>query len=146
MMLERGQRAVLIAAALSLYAALMHLLAAPDHLEEWWGYGAFMLAAAFAQGTFAPMLLGASGKTYFRPVVLAGIAGNAAIVALYVYTRTVGIPLGPGAGKVEPVGDMGWIDVTATLAEMALVLVLWRARGPSPDTVPPATDAGEASR
>jgi hypothetical protein len=31
------------AAALSLMAAAIHLWAVPDHLEEWWGYGAFFL-------------------------------------------------------------------------------------------------------
>ncbi len=34
------------AAALSLIAALVHLAVTPEHLSEWWGYGAFFLAAA----------------------------------------------------------------------------------------------------
>ena len=44
-------------AALSLLAAAMHLWVVPEHLEEWWGYGAFFLVCAFAQGLYALGLL-----------------------------------------------------------------------------------------
>jgi hypothetical protein len=51
-----------------------------------------------------------------------GIAGNIAIVTLYVVTRTVGIPwFGPHAGDVE---EMGVIDLLTTLTEVALIGVL----------------------
>jgi hypothetical protein len=55
-------------------------------------------------------------------VLLAGIAGNLAIVVLYLLTRTVGIPLlGPEAGKVEGVG---LADLGATTSEMGIALAL----------------------
>ena len=49
---SRGTAATLAlrAAALSLLAATIHLWVAPDHLEEWWGYGAFFVVLATAQG------------------------------------------------------------------------------------------------
>jgi len=58
-----------------------------------------------------------------------GIAGNSAIVLLYLLTRVVGIPLfGPEAGEVEGVGV---IDLRVTSSEVAIVvalgeLLLWR--------------------
>jgi hypothetical protein len=36
------------AAALSLLAAAIHLWVAPEHFEEWWGYGAFFVVLAVA--------------------------------------------------------------------------------------------------
>jgi hypothetical protein len=112
-------------AALSLLAGLIHLWVVPEHFEEWWGYGMFFLVAAVAQVVYVPLLL----RWPNRAILLLGIAGNSAIVLLYLLTRVVGIPLfGPEAGEVEGVGI---IDVCATSSEVAIMvalgmLVLWR--------------------
>ncbi|MDP9351023.1 MAG: hypothetical protein M3P51_05725 [Chloroflexota bacterium] len=106
------------AADLSLVAALIHAWAIPEHFGEWWGYGIFFLVVAVAQAYLSDGLL-------YRPrprLFLAGIAGNLAVVALYVATRSVGIPVfGPHAGEVEPVGA---IDLASVLAEVALIAAL----------------------
>jgi hypothetical protein len=113
-------------AALSLVAALIHLWVMPEHFEEWWGYGTFFLVAAVAQALYVPLLLRWRDRTV---LLLVGIAGNSAIVLLYLLTRVVGIPLfGPEAGEVEGVGV---IDACATSSEVAIVLalgalLLWR--------------------
>jgi hypothetical protein len=74
-----------------------------------------------AQALYAPLLL--LGPT--RVVLLSGIAGNLAIVALYVLTRTAGIPLlGPEAGEVE---GIGFLDVCATASEAGIALALGAA-------------------
>jgi hypothetical protein len=115
-------------AALSLIAGLIHLWVTPEHFEEWWGYGTFFLVAALAQVVYVPLLL----RWPNRSVLLLGIAGNSAIVLLYLFTRVVGVPLfGPEAGEVEGVGI---IDVCATMSEAAIVvafgaLLLWRLAG-----------------
>ena len=109
------------AAALSLLAALIHLWVTPEHFEEWWGYGAFFLVAAAAQVLYAPLVL----VWPTRIVLLGGIAGNLAIVALYLLTRTVGIPLfGPGAGEVE---GAGFVDLCATASEVGIAMALGAA-------------------
>ncbi len=106
-------------AALSLLAALIHLWVMPEHFEEWWGYGTFFLVAAVAQVVYVPLLLRWPNRTL---LLLLGIAGNSAIVLLYLLTRVVGIPLfGPEAGEVERVG---FIDVCATSSEAAIVVAL----------------------
>ena len=57
-----------------------------------------------------------------RSILLLGIVGNLAIIALYVMTRTLGIPFfGPHAGEVEAVGI---IDLASKVLELALVIVL----------------------
>jgi hypothetical protein len=87
------------AASLSLLAAAMHLWAVPDHLEEWWGYGAFFVVLALAQGLYA---LGLVRWPPSRAYFLVGVAGNLAVAILWLVTRTTGIPLlGPHAGEVE---------------------------------------------
>lgn len=118
---------VYAAVTLSLVAALIHLWVAPVHFEVWWGYGAFFLAAASAQGLFAVALLRWPGWT----LSLAGIFGNLAIVALYIVTRTSGVPFGPHATRAE---EAGILDMTTTAVELATMVVLLsllggRARG-----------------
>ncbi len=110
---------LLRAVVLSALAGMIHMLMGPVYFEEWLGYGAFFFGAASAQILFA-MILAA-----YRPnrlVLWAGILGNAAIVALWAVTRTVGIPFfGPQAGVVQPVGVP---DALATLIEVALIVHL----------------------
>src|SRR5215208_1784129 len=83
-----GRERTLYAAALSLLAALLQLWVTPEHFEEWWGYGAFFVVAAAAQILYVPIVV----LWPTRIVLLGGIAGNLAIVVLYLLTRTVGIP------------------------------------------------------
>lgn len=113
------QRLILyLAALLSLVAAFIHVLVTPEHFAEWWGYGSFFLATVIAQTMFAPVVL----QWPRRSILIAGIAGNAAIAVMWVVSRFIGIPFfGPGAGEVEPVGSL---DVICTAAEIALIALL----------------------
>lgn len=106
------------AAAFSLVAALIHLLVTPEHLEDWWGYGASLLAFAIFQGVYAAVVL----RWPARPVLLLGVAANLAVAILWLVTRTTGIPLfGPHAGEIEGVGVL---DLACTLAEVGVVVGL----------------------
>jgi hypothetical protein len=111
------RHAVATAAALSLAVAWIHFVYMRSHFDEWWGYGAFFLAAGAGQALFAPLVLR-------RPapwLIAGGIAGNLAIVGMYVLTRTSGPPLGPHAHAPERVG---LADLGATATEIVLVAVL----------------------
>jgi hypothetical protein len=108
-----------------------------EHFEEWWGYGTFFIVASVAQGVYGLILLdvlpipsavirrlpwreSADGSS--RTFYLLGILGNAAIIALYVVTRTVGIPFfGPEAGEVEALSA---ISVVSKVIELALIVCL----------------------
>ena len=107
-----------VAVALSLVTAVIHLWVAPEHFGEWWGYGAFFVVTAAAQGALAlGLVLWPS-----RPLLLSGAAGNLIVVILWLVTRTTGIPLlGPHAGEVEEVGSL---DLVCTVAEVCVVVGL----------------------
>ena len=115
---KRPSKMLYTAAALSLVAGLIHVWAMPGHYKEWWGYGTFFLVVAIAQVFLSDALL-------YRPrrrLFLAGVAGNLAVIILYVVTRTVGIPFfGPHAGEVE---EMGVLDLLSIGVEIALVITL----------------------
>jgi hypothetical protein len=106
-----------LAAALSASSAGAHLAVMAPHWSEWWAHGAFFLACAVTQALLAVLVL-------WRPwswVLLTGIAGNLAIVTMYVYSRTNGAPVGPHEGVPEPPGAL---DLTTTAGELMLVALL----------------------
>lgn len=135
--MNRPKRLVVVAAALSLAAALIHLWVTSEHFDEWWGYGAFFLVVATAQALYAVALVRRP-----RPWLLAlGTVGNLAIIGLWVVTRTLGVPsVGPAAGETEPVGSL---DVASKLAEAGLVAILLFLRGRADGALLPAEHAGQ---
>jgi hypothetical protein len=106
------------AAGLSLLAAWVHLAYVASHWQDWWAYGAFFLGMGVFQGVSVPAIVHRPRST---PVALAVIAGNLAIVGMYVLSRTAGIPMGPHEGVVE---EAGAIDLAVTAAEVAVVACL----------------------
>lgn len=70
-------------------------------------------------------------------MLYAGIIGNGLIIALYLVTRTVGVPVfGPDAGEVEP---FGVIDVISKIVELGLIVslvMLLRAQRSSGQQIP----------
>jgi hypothetical protein len=106
------------AGALSLLTGWVHLAYIAPHWDDWWAYGVFFLAAGAFQALCAPAIV---RRPRSAPVALAAIAGNLAIVGMYVLSRTAGVPLGPHEGVVE---EAGAIDLAVTAAEIATVLCL----------------------
>jgi hypothetical protein len=102
-------------ALLSVGAAVIHFVVIPGHWDEYRGQGLFFIIAAIAQLLWAVWVVVAPSRLLY----LAGAAGNAAIVALWVVTRTYGIPAGPGAGEREAVE---FADTLATAFEVLLVV------------------------
>lgn len=99
-------------AVASVCAAAPHVAVMPSHFKESLWYGTFFLGAALSQIGFAAWVLIRPS----RAVVTAGIVGSILIVALWLFTRTVEVPLGPGRGEVETIG---LLDVVSTSAEVA---------------------------
>lgn len=110
------------AAFLSAGAGYVHLAYMQSHWRDWWAYGAFFLAAGVFQLLYGPVLLRRPGPK----VVLLGIAGNLAVVGMYVYSRTEGVPLGPHARVKEAAGA---VDVATTAAEILVVALLLALAG-----------------
>jgi hypothetical protein len=96
-------------------AAAVHVVVMPDHFEESALYGTFFATAAIAQFGYSALLLARPS----RSLLAAGVLGNAAILVLWLITRTVGIPLGPAAGTTE---TFGGLDVLASVFELTIAI------------------------
>ncbi len=110
---------------LGLAAALAHVWALPDHLDEWWGYGLFFLVAAAFQGVYSLVLDSFYRRDWFLAL---GIAGNLSLVLLWLLSRTAGNPRpGPHTGHVESVGIVDGATASLELALIgALGIAFWR--------------------
>jgi hypothetical protein len=117
-------RTAVTAAALSLLAAWIHFAYVADHWRDWWAYGVAFVAMGAFQGLLVAGLLRWPRSTW---VALTGIGGNLAIVAMYVWSRTAGIPMGPHIGVVEKATV---IDLACTASEIVLMGVLVAMLGP----------------
>ena len=146
---ERGsatERARWRAGSLSIAAGVAHGLVAPEHFREWWGYGLFFGLAAIAQVFYGGLLLIApwrydatgglrpSTARTDRIFYIAGALGMAALIAVYVISRSVGIPvLGPDAGRIEPITPAGLTTKVLEAAALATLVMLWREPAVSRD-------------
>ncbi len=127
----------------SVLAGAIHLAVAPEHVEEWWLYGAFFVVIGLFQLAYATTVL--RWPTPFG--ALTGILVNLGIVLTWVASRTTGLPITPpeggaghgegpgvagpipleGAHPVEPghgVDAVGAVDLVATGAELLVVCLL----------------------
>lgn len=113
--LSAAESAVLLIGALSIVTGIIHVgIAAND----------FQLSPSFTPliAMFAAFQLGWGGLAVLRPsrgALIWGAAVNAAIVALWIMSRTVGMPIGPQPWVPEPVGV---VDAIAAVAESVVVL------------------------
>jgi hypothetical protein len=110
-------------AALSVGAAAIHFAVVFAHFEEYTLYGVFFLVLSWAQLIWPAVLVWRPS----RPWLWAGIGGNAIVLAVYVASRTVGLPFGPDLHNTESVGGL---DVVSCVLEAGLIAgcaaLLWR--------------------
>jgi hypothetical protein len=106
-------------AMLSVLAAVIHFAVAGSHFQEYWLFGVFLLGVAWLQ-------LGWAAAALFRPtrrLVSSGAVLNAAVIVVYILTRTAGDIVGPDPGEAEPAG---FGDLLCTVAEAVIVAgCLW---------------------
>jgi hypothetical protein len=101
-------------ALLSLGAAGIHFAFIGVHLAEDWAHGAFFAIVAWAQLAWAAAIV----LRPSRPLLRAGALGSGAVIATWVVSRTMGVPVGPDAGSPEPVA---LYDSLATVFELGIV-------------------------
>jgi hypothetical protein len=122
-------------AVLSFASAAIHASVTSEHFHEALIYGAFFLVASAAQAAWAVLIVRRANRT----LLIVGAAGNAAVIALWTLTRTVGLPIGPEPWHPESVGAA---DLASTFFELVLVLtaailLARKARErPNPRTLP----------
>jgi hypothetical protein len=109
--------AVAVAAACLLGAEGIHTAVIAEHFTEWWAEGVFFLALSVVEGGLAAALLLAPA----RPTRQAAVLASVGTIAVWAWSRTTGLPIGPEAGYPEPVGRA---DTVATLLEALTALAL----------------------
>ncbi|XAS67853.1 hypothetical protein V3C33_00455 [Micrococcaceae bacterium Sec5.7] len=128
-----GHGRLFLAAAL-FGSAAVHAAVVPEHLSEWGAAGAFFLVLAAAQLALGLLLL-----IRPRPGLLLAIAAVSIVpLALWLYSRTVGLPFGPAAGVPETVGVPDCAAGALELGTLLVAVIVLRRSGRLPGR-PPAS-------
>jgi len=121
-------------AAASAGAGVIHLAVAPDHLREWVPFGVFFLVLGVAQLAWAALV-------WIRParsLLITGAIANAGVVALWLLSRSAGIPIGPEHWSPEAIG---FADVVCSAYEALIVVAVWALLREGDRELRPATGA-----
>lgn len=105
----------LFLAATLLGSAAIHAAVVPEHLSEWAGAGVFFAVLAAAQIAAGLLSLGRR----HRAVLVAVTAVSIVPLALWLCSRTVGLPFGPNAGVPE---STGLADIACCVLELGTLL------------------------
>jgi hypothetical protein len=108
--------ALFAACALAWGASLIHVEAAIGHLGESKLYALLFELTACAQAVWGVAVYRSQRAGLLR----IGAAGSLAIVAVWVMSRTSGLPFGPEPWEAESIGSL---DLIATLDEIALAVI-----------------------
>lgn len=109
------------AAALAFTSELIHLWQVPDEFIIWPLRGIFFLLVAIAQGALAVNLIFAPRRLTFQ----LGIALNIFILAIWTFTRLVGVPTWIVFDR-QPVTTAGLAAMTIAMMIIGLLLTLNR--------------------
>src|SRR5215471_18726058 len=101
-------------ASLSAGAAAIHFTVIFGHSTQYALYGVFFLVLSWAQLIWAAVVLWRPSRSW----LWLGLTGNAIVLAVYVASRTTGLPIGPDNGHPEPFGGL---DVVSAILEFALI-------------------------
>ncbi len=123
-------------ALVSAAAAAIHLAVVVEHLGESVVLGAFFLALGAAQGGYAAAVLLRPG----RRLLVIGLVSTGAVVLLWAYTRTVGVPFGLGPREPAQAADL----VATALQVGAMLLTSMALRRPAPHVAHATTSSAGA--
>ena len=97
--------------------AAIHFAVAPEHLRSVPAYGIFFLALGVAQAAIAVLILLRPSS----PLLLGGAALSLLVIAIWLLSRTVGLPIAPIPWRPEAIGLP---DLLSTLMEWIAVWLL----------------------
>ena len=126
-MQSRGFGLRIAAACFLLGPAAIHFAVAPEHLRTYPLYGVFFIVLGLVQAGLAALILLRPSP----PLLLGGAAFSLLVIAIWLLSRTLGLPIAPIPWQAEPVGLP---DFLSTLMEWiaAWLLVAADARLESP--------------
>jgi hypothetical protein len=107
---------VLLMCGLVWAAGLIHVQAAIDHLSEVPAYTVCFVLLAVVQVAWGIALY----RSPHRNLLIAGVIGSLCVLAVWVLSRTSGLPIGPQPGEPE---ELGLLDIMASADAIALVLL-----------------------
>jgi hypothetical protein len=108
---------IAIAAGLSFGAAAIHNAVIPEHFGEDPLIGLAFVAMTVMQLGWGLLYLAVPNTV----VAFIGLVVNDGLIALWAWTRTFGLPIGPEPDQPEAIA---FIDVTATFLEILLIVLL----------------------
>jgi hypothetical protein len=117
-------------------AGFVHAVVTPEHFQEGAAAGLFTLAVTLGQ-----MLVVVAGLNWpSRKLWRWSAVANAAVVVIWVASRTTGVPIGPAPWTAEPAG---LLDVACSAYELAIVAgCVAMTRTPNTVSLRPACQAG----
>ena len=115
-----------------LCSAHLHVAVIPEHLTGWGAAALLLLLLAAAEVAVAAMLL----QRQRRAVLVVAALVAVVPLVLWLYSRTAGLPFGPGAGSAETFGVPGTVAAILEVVTLLAALLLlrrtdWLARRPS---------------
>lgn len=103
-------------------AALIHFAVVQEHWEEYWLIGLFFAVIGCLQAILAFMVLVRPNQGVYRTVAFVSLS----LMALWWYSRMVGVPIGPHKGMLE---DARFADILCTEFEtvglIGAVMLTW---------------------
>jgi hypothetical protein len=106
-------------------AGAIHAAQAPHHLAEWWAAGMTFVVLAAGQ---AALGVATTVRTDRRLRLLTQVV-SLATIGLWAVSRAIGLPVGPEAGRLEPVGRADLAAATLEAASTLACGVLLRLGG-----------------
>ena len=125
--MDNNKKLLTWTAVLSMLALVAHAIDVPDHLSEWWGYGAFFVIIASFQFFYGMALflkpwrydedggLRPNADQYGRNYFLLGTVLTSSVLVVYVITRTTGMPFLSADAVVEPVKPLNLLPPLESL-------------------------------
>lgn len=101
-------------------SALIHSTVMEEHLAEWLMAGYFFLALVAMETALALAIIYAWGRRTAQAVVVTGVV----TAAVWLVSRTVGLPMGPADFRVPE--SVGVADVASSLLELGAAALVWR--------------------
>ncbi|MDQ1484131.1 MAG: hypothetical protein QOF35_2207 [Actinomycetota bacterium] len=98
-------------------AEAIHTAVIQEHIDEWLPIGLFFLTISIVEGFLAVALIIEPSRWLIRVIVVVSLG----TVSLWLYTRTLGLPIGPMAGSVEA---MGRLDIICSVLEVVTAAAL----------------------
>lgn len=114
---------------LFLSGGVLHAVAVPEHLREWWGYGLFFAVVAAGQAAYSLLLPRLGSRRWF---LVSGVVGTLVLLEVWLQSRLSHPPVGPHRLHAEEFGLLDGLSAVVEVAVLPLLVVALLHRTTSP--------------